>query len=163
VSRPPLAGRLEPELPLPPYRYLPGRAPHPFRHADGHHHFHPDPLPDPLFDPARPWTEDRRYRHGLDLYAAGFWWEAHELWEAIWRVVPRERPERELLQALIQSAACRVKWALGGLRAARHLRGRVRVRFERVRTACGSTLWGIDLDAWEHELDALLTRPPPVP
>lgn len=163
MTVPPSPPRLEPGLPLPAYRYLPGRAPHPFRHAEGHRHFHPDPLPDVLFDPARPWTEDRRYRHGLDLYTAGYWWEAHELWEAIWRVVPRDRPERELLQALIQSAACRVKWVLGGARAAHHLRARVALRFGRVRTACGPELWGIDLDAWEADLDALLAESPPGP
>lgn len=153
----------EPALPLPPYRYLPGRAPHPLRHPDGHRHFHPDPLPGPLWDPQRAPAADRRFRHGADLYDAGFWWEAHELWEAIWHAVPRDRPERTLLQGLIQGAACRVKLALGHEAPARRLRARVGEKLAAVRAARGPVVWETDLVAFERGLDRALAGPPGPP
>ncbi len=44
------------------------------------------------------------FARGLDAYAAGDYFEAHELWEEIWRDLP-DNPERQFLQGLIQVAA----------------------------------------------------------
>lgn len=40
---------------------------------------------------------------GARHFDAGEWFEAHEVWEGLWRATPRG-PEREQLQALIQLA-----------------------------------------------------------
>jgi predicted metal-dependent hydrolase len=59
------------------------------------------------------------FRWGIDLYHHGYFWEAHEAWEELWREA--EGPERELLAGLIQLAATALKIRGGQLEAARRL------------------------------------------
>lgn len=54
---------------------------------------------------------------GADLFERGFYWEAHEVWEAIWRSTA-PGPGREALQGLIQAAAALVLARLGRAEAA---------------------------------------------
>ena len=57
------------------------------------------------------------YRYGWALFEAGFHWEAHEVWEAVWmRADPNSR-ERSLLAGLIQVANARLKARMGSARA----------------------------------------------
>lgn len=49
------------------------------------------------------------YRLGWRLLQAGYPWEAHEAWEAVWRPLPESSPGRVLLRALIRLAAAGVK------------------------------------------------------
>jgi hypothetical protein len=42
-------------------------------------------------------------RWGVDLWNHGFVWEAHEVWESLWRAAAGD--DRRLLQGLIQAAA----------------------------------------------------------
>mgnify|MGYP005852494887 CR=1 FL=1 len=70
------------------------------------------------------------WRQGLALFAAGDWHEAHECFEALWRLHGRRSPEGWLLQALIQLCAAELKRVAGGpaaarlaARAASHLEG----------------------------------------
>lgn len=83
------------------------------------------------------------YLFGIDLYNAGFVWEAHESWERIWRVAERG-PASELLQGLIQCAAAAVKVAqnnAAGLRAvSERALGHLR--------AADSPLMGLDVAAF---------------
>lgn len=53
------------------------------------------------------------FRAGFQAVQAGYFWEAHELWEAVWlRLAPASR-ERWLLQGLIQVANAGLKRAMG--------------------------------------------------
>lgn len=98
--------RYVPELPLPPYAHVPGRTPHPIRDPAGHSHgLHHTPPP---LDPAR-WRDSRDYLRGLDLFNHGYYWEAHEQWEALWHAAGRRGPVADLLKGLIRLAACGVK------------------------------------------------------
>src|SRR5690348_12086299 len=99
--------RLEPDLPLPPYAYVPGRAPHPVSDPAGHLHGRPPERPAPI-DPPR-WQESRAYRHGVDLFNCGFYWEAHEVWEGLWHAAGRAGVTADFLKGLIQLAAAGVK------------------------------------------------------
>lgn len=75
--------RYVPDLPLPPYAYVPGRFPHPTRDPGGHHFG--ARLPSPRgFDPAR-WRDCGAFLAGVDLFNHGYYWEAHEAWEGLWR------------------------------------------------------------------------------
>ncbi len=47
--------------------------------------------------------------HGLDLFNNGYYWEAHEAWELLWRAAPRDSADALLLQGLIALAAAGVK------------------------------------------------------
>ena len=115
------------ELPFPPYRHRPGRTPHPERHPEGHRFF--EQLPPGLL-PAEPvplaaLPADRLFRYGEALFRAGYWWEAHAVWEELWQAAPRgedaETPEREALRAFIQLAAAALRQELGGHRGSRKL------------------------------------------
>lgn len=56
---------------------------------------------------------------GIELFNHGYYWEAHEAWEGLWRKAARETAERNLLQGLILLAAMGVKLRECKLEAAR--------------------------------------------
>jgi hypothetical protein len=47
--------------------------------------------------------KDRLYREGLEAFNSGRFFEAHELWEDLWRETPE--PDKRFLQGLIHVAA----------------------------------------------------------
>lgn len=104
--------RLLPHRALPPYAYLPGRSlPHPVRDPAGHSHG---------LDNSGPAGADA-FAWGADLFNAGYYWEAHEAWELLWRAAGRGGARRAVLKGLILLAACGVKLREGkGAAAARH-------------------------------------------
>jgi pimeloyl-ACP methyl ester carboxylesterase len=55
------------------------------------------------------WHENVAYRYGWSLFEAGFFWEAHEIWETVWLACAPNSRERLLLRALIQLANARLK------------------------------------------------------
>ncbi|MBL8767084.1 MAG: DUF309 domain-containing protein [Planctomycetes bacterium] len=104
---------------LPPYAYVPGRAPHPTRDAEGHSRGR-DPFDDPPLDDSN-WSRHTGFLFGFDLFNRGFFWEAHEVWEEAWHRVPPRSSARLLLQALIQATASALKARCGDLARARGL------------------------------------------
>jgi len=60
-------------------------------------------------------------RRGAELFDAGRHLEAHETWEAAWRVEARGSASSKLLQGLAQCAAAALKLQRGELRGARSL------------------------------------------
>ena len=99
--------RLAPEMALPPYTFVPGRTPHPVRDPAGHLFGKPCVFPPPL-EPTR-WQENRTYLHGIDLFNHGYYWEAHEVWEGLWRAAGRAGTTADFLKGLIKLAAAGVK------------------------------------------------------
>jgi hypothetical protein len=67
------------------------------------------------------WQDNRAYLYGHDLLEAGFFWEAHEVWEAVWLNCPPNSVERVLLRMLIQQANARLKLVMGRRNAAGRL------------------------------------------
>jgi hypothetical protein len=98
--------RLVPDEPLPPYSYVTGRFPHPTRDPAGHSFGRAAEAP-PV--DANRWHESRAYLFGCDLFNAGFYWEAHETWEAAWKACGCRGAVADLLKALIKLAAAGVK------------------------------------------------------
>ena len=99
--------RFLPEVPLPPYAHVPGKTPHPESDPAGHSFGQPRPEAAPV-DPAR-WRDSREYLRGLDLFNHGYYWEAHEQWEALWHAAGRRGPLADFLKGLIRLAAAGVK------------------------------------------------------
>ena len=91
--------------PFPAYRYVPGCFPHPFRSKLGHHHKYN------LDMQLQDLTEEERYVqlwiHGCDLFAYRYYWEAHEVWEDVWKYT--ETPRKQEIQAAIKMAASILK------------------------------------------------------
>src|SRR3954452_20236915 len=92
--------RLVPDEPLPPYTFVPGRTPHPVSDPTGHS-FGVTPHQPPELDPEQ-WAANRTYLFGIDLFNAGYYWEAHEQWEALWHACGRRGATATFLKALIQ-------------------------------------------------------------
>lgn len=103
-------------LPLPPYAHIPGQNP---RHA-------PE-----LFDTAkasalkitRSATAEANpaWRYGLELLAAGFYWECHEVLETVWMNAPPNSRERAAVQGVIQLANAALKREMNRPKAALRL------------------------------------------
>ena len=93
--------------PLPAYSFVPGRSPHPHTDPAGHRFGHDLPPAEPL-DPER-WQTSHRYLLGIDLFNHGYYWEAHEAWEAVWNTQGRRGTIATFLKCLIQLAVVAVK------------------------------------------------------
>lgn len=59
------------------------------------------------------WSRTPAYGYGFDLYAAGYFWEAHEVWEPVWMACAPNSRERDLVRSLIQIANACLKVAMG--------------------------------------------------
>ncbi len=101
------APRHAPSLALPKYRYVPGLNPHPARDKAGHSFGQPAPQVTPIS--AENWRESTPYLFGIDLYHNGYFWEAHESWEGLWKAAEADSLEANFLQALILNAAAQLK------------------------------------------------------
>lgn len=90
------------------------------------------------------WEQNEPYRYGAALCLAGYFWEAHEVWEAVWLACPPNARERRLLRALIQLANAGLKLKMGRVQAARRLLGEA----EALLGECGAgRLMGVDTAA----------------
>ena len=67
------------------------------------------------------WRETIAYRYGWSLFDAGFFWEAHEIWEPVWHACTPNSRERLFLRALIQLANARLKHKMGRQNASARL------------------------------------------
>jgi predicted metal-dependent hydrolase len=99
--------RYAPQFPLPPYSYVSGRAPHPINHPDGHRMGEVRYANEQL-EP-EDWRACDAFCFALDLFNAGFFWEAHEVWEGCWNATGRTGRTADFLKGLIKIAAALVK------------------------------------------------------
>lgn len=99
--------RLQPDIPLPPYSYVPGKFPHPISDPEGHS-YRVEPADDEVLHRDRP-ARDTQYERGIDLFNHGFYWESHEAWEPLWLAAGRKSASGYFLQGLIKLAAALVK------------------------------------------------------
>ena len=107
--------------PFPAYRYLPFRSdnPHPRRDPAGHSYGKKEEyLPD---FKEEDWQDCHPYLYGVDLFNYGYWWEAHEAWEAVWLAAGQDTPVGHFIQGLIQLAAAQLKRFCDEARGARLL------------------------------------------
>jgi len=98
------------DIPFPPYRFIPGTAPHPTEDPKGYSYGKKEE--DVLWYPPEQWLHNQQYLYGVDLYNHAYWWEAHEAWEVLWRQPQAAYLTKEFLQGLIKIAAAFLKWQL---------------------------------------------------
>ena len=89
--------RFFPDEPFPPYTFVPGQQPHPVSDPRGHSFGRTEQLGPGAF------------LCGVDLFNHGYYWEAHEAWESLWRACERSSPRAVFLKGLIHLAAAGVK------------------------------------------------------
>jgi predicted metal-dependent hydrolase len=99
--------RLAPDQAFPPYAYVSGQFPHPESDPSGHSFGKKKVMCEPL--QPEEWEQSSAYLWGLDLFNHGYYWEAHEAWEGLWRAVDRKGLVARFLQGLIRLAAAGVK------------------------------------------------------
>jgi predicted metal-dependent hydrolase len=67
--------------------------------------------------------EDEVLRRGAALYDDGMYWEAHEVWEEVWRR-RKGQPDRDFLKGMIQGAAGMWHLSQGNYKGALSVLGR---------------------------------------
>ena len=108
ATRRPRATRLLPTTQLPSYTYIPGtETPHPYRDPKGHSYGQKNRTVKPLVPEA--WAECRSYLIGLDYFNLGYYWEAHDEWERLWRVSGPDLLVGQFLKGLVKLAASGIK------------------------------------------------------
>ena len=125
----------------PPHAYVPGQTPR-----------HPEELFDSIKASAEGVSPDQitsteAWLYGLAFLKNGYFWEAHEVLEAVWMNCPQNSPEKLMTQAVIQLANARLKSKMGRLPAARRLANEAhRLAEESVLRANGPVLGLVVLD-----------------
>lgn len=142
---------------LPAYRFVPGQTPHPTRDPAGHSYgIAAEELAS--FDSAK-WATCPQYLYGVDLFNHEYWWEAHEVWEIVWRAAGRQSAAGLFVQGLIQISAARLKLHQGFERAARRLAGKGLAKVSRMQ----GTYLGIDVAEFRVNVENLFVRKRPLP
>jgi predicted metal-dependent hydrolase len=81
----------------------------------------------------------------VDLFNAGYYWEAHEAWEGCWHAVGRSGAVAALLKGLIRLAACGVKAREGRHEGVLSHAAAAERHFEQAREELGPHALGLDL------------------
>lgn len=136
--------RYAPGYALPAYSYVPLRFPHPLSDEAGHR-FGNVQVP-----------HEQRFAYAVDLFNHGYYWEAHETWEALWQACGRSGSEADFFKGLIKLAAAGVKAREGNAAGvARHAR-RAGELLQQVRDVHGDAWHGCDLaelQAWASAIE----------
>ena len=140
----------------PPFAYVPGGPwPHPKRSWMAGVEMPASPIV------GDDWWGSPPYLTGIAWFNAGYYWEAHEAWEALWHAHGRRGPTADTLKALIKLAAAGVKVREGrAAGVATHAR-RAADLFRSVAAEAGPRLLGLDLLAWADWAGRLAEGPIP--
>ena len=131
---------------FPPYRFIPGKAPHPTRDPDGHSYNKPLEKLEPF--EVDQWQSCDEYLYGIDLFNYGYWWEAHEALEAVWVAAGRKTETGLFIQGLIQIAVAHLKRFQGFNDVARRM---ATEGLDKMKYIEGVYL-GVDVTAFRHEV-----------
>ena len=140
MTKPP---RLRPERQLPPYSYVPGLAPHPTSDPRGHSYGKHEPAADVLSESS--YGTNGTYLYAIDLFNHGFYWEAHEAWEALWHAAGRRGAAADFLKGLIKLAAAGVKLREGRVAGVRQHAARAEELFRSV-AGSGERMFGLRVE-----------------
>lgn len=136
---------------LPAYRYLPGRAPHPRRDADGHSYGRAEPSVAPWH--AADWARLEPWLRAVDLFNASYWWEAHEQLEALWKAAGKHGHEARFVRAVLRIASAALHRELGReASCAKQAHAALTVLDQTMRESSARRYMGIDVAGWSHRL-----------
>lgn len=86
------------------------------------------------------------YAAGFTCFDAGYFWEAHEVWEAVWMATPPNSKARHFVQALIQLANTKLKLTMDKPKAAARLREIVQAHLNEAGDGGGMAIAGRGTD-----------------
>jgi hypothetical protein len=142
------------------YAFVPGKHPHPVTDPRGHSFGQPHIEPERL-DPENP-SKCHEYLFAIDLFNAGYYWEAHEAWEGLWVAASRAGTLGDFLKGLIKLAAAGVKSREGlPVGVQRHAR-RAAELFRSVQAQCpeaSDQFAGLLIDELIQFSDSLAAKP----
>jgi uncharacterized protein len=147
---------------MPPYAFVPGGPwPHPTGSPEGHSAGREPKRTEPIQGDR--WAQSTTYLRGIALFNAGYYWEAHESWEALWHAHGRRGATADLLKGLIKLAAAGVK-----VRQRQHHgvvihAQRAAACFAVARDQGGRNQLGLNLDDWVARAEAVAAAPPDDP
>ncbi len=123
--------------------------------------------PAQAYVPGGPWphpghdaTESATLERGLDLFHAGYYWEAHEVWERLWHAEGRRGPTADVLRGLIKLAAAGVKVRQRQPHGVVTHAARALMLFSEVARAEGRFRLGLDLERLSTIARAVAAAPP---
>lgn len=131
----------------PTHAYVPGQTPR-----------HPEGCFDTIRDTAEPGMDAAAlaatdaFQTGLAYLEQGYFWEAHEVLEPVWMILPEDGEPRIFVQALIQLANARLKFRMDRPKAALRLCAMVRELLEKT---SGGVIMGVDTAGIHAQLDSL--------
>jgi uncharacterized protein len=145
--------------PLPPYSFVPGGPwPHPTRSPQGHSYGQAGASAGGGAGAGA--AVMARFRRGAHLFNAGYYWEAHEVWEGLWHACGRHGATALLCKALIKLAAAGVKVREGQEHGVVTHARRAAACFAQARELGGRFRLGLDLDCWTERARELAANPP---
>lgn len=111
------------------------------------------------------WPSNEDYLFGVDLFNAGYYWEAHVFWERLWAVDGIEPAVRDFLQGLVQLAAACLKCRQGQPDGSERLLERARASLRRAgaNAEAAPSLLGVDGSAIEREVERFVSHRGPAP
>ncbi len=149
----------DPTEPLPPYAFVPGGPwPHPISSPRGHSFGRTAPAVELAERAER--SSLPQFRRGVELFNAGYYWEAHEVWEGLWHAFGRTGVVADVLKALIKLAAAGVKVREGQEHGVRTHADRAARLFAAARQQAGPHQMGLDLDQWAERARQVAALPP---
>jgi hypothetical protein len=152
-------GSISGEL-LPPYSYVPGGPwPHPLSSRQGHSFGHRAPVPAADSVGGR----SPSFLRGVELFNAGYYWEAHEAWEGLWHAYGRRGRAADVVKALIKLAAAGVKVREGREQGVRTHSRRAADLFATAAEKGGRHEFGLDLELWAKRAGEIAESPPQDP
>lgn len=134
---------------FPPYAHLPGVTPHP-KKINGHSQGQADPLSYALS--AENWREHEDYLYAVDLHNAGFFWEAHVWWEAVWKAT-LALEARAFVQGLIKATAGALKKRMQQIPVARDHAKRAHELMAPCFSADQTRAFGVSRFWWDNVVD----------
>lgn len=141
---------------MPEYAFVPGG---PFQHPNvGRGR---ETIPSPI--EGGNWRASPSYLHGFELFNAGYYWEAHEVWESLWHVHGRLGSIADLLKGLIKLAAAGVKVRQGQPHGIVSHATRAGACFASASRYAGRNLLGLDLEELQGHSRSVAENPPSSP